>query len=670
MRIRTGAALAAALAALLAMGAGTPGADSLRQAGIYADPDNWTGFGRTPGSQHFSPLTGINTGNVGKLGLAWSYDLQPGASVSAPVEADGVLYTATGYSIVTALDAVTGRELWRYDPHAPEVAGHKLRYGWGIRGLAYDNGHIFVGTHDGRLLSLDAKTGKLAWSVMTLKSDDIRFITGPPRVFNGKVLIGHGGGDHGDNRGYVTCYDAATGRQLWRFYTVPGDPSLGFEDKAQAMAAKTWTGESWKYGGGGVVWHGITYDREFDRFYIGTGNAEPASRYIGHTSGDNLFSASIVALDAKTGKYVWHYQLNPGEEWDYDADMDMQLATLKIAGKPRKVLMQAPKNGFFYVIDRTNGRLISAEKFAKVTWATRIDLKTGRPVEVDGVHFRGRGKAFETWPGPTGAHNWLPMAFNPKTGLVYIPVSERGAVFGDKGSDADPDLQGGDKSRLVAWDPVRQKEVWRVETPGIWSGGAIATGGDLVFQGQVDHRFNAYSAQTGRRLWSFDARAPVIAPPITFQVNGVQYVSVLTGYGITLGLFSRTTQAYVPDYRNMARRVLTFAVGGAQTLPASPTIDKTPQPDPEFVADAARAAKGKAAFDGYCRLCHGINAIAGGTAPDLRWSPIMASQDAFKSVVHEGAFVTKGMPQFEDLSPATIEDLRFYLRTRAQQLPK
>ncbi|MDB5424968.1 MAG: alcohol dehydrogenase [Phenylobacterium sp.] len=663
-------AVGLAVAAAVALGgaAKTAGPD---RGGINSDAADWAGFGRTPGSQHYSPLDAINPANVDRLGLAWSYDLDAGNSVSAPVEAGGVLYTATGYSIVTALDAVTGAQLWRYDPKAAEASGEKLRQGWGIRGLAYEKGRVFVGTHDGRLIALDARTGRPLWTAVTFGKDEQRFITGPPRVFNGKVLIGHGGGDVGATRGYVTCYDAATGRRLWRFFTVPGDPSAPFEDDAQKMAAKSWSGDSWKFGGGGVVWHAMTYDPEFDRFYIGTGNAQPWSRETrSKGEGDNLFSASIVALDARTGKYVWHYQVNPGEEWDYDASMDMQLATLTIGGKPRKVLMQAPKNGFFYVLDRANGKLISAERFAKVTWASKIDLASGRPVEVDAARYHGKA-AFEMWPGPTGAHNWLPMAFSPKTGLVYIPTSDRPVIFGDTASNYDPDLPGANKSFLQAWDPVRGKAVWRVETPGMWGGGAIATGGGLVFQGQIDHRFNAYDATSGKRLWSFDARAPVVAPPITFEVKGVQYVTVLTGYGVSAGVFGRSVQAFNLDYRTMPRRVLTFAVGGKAALPPAPKAPVMTAPaDPDYAADQGRWTKGLIGYSINCANCHGFDAIAAGAAPDLRGSPIPHAKDAFQSIVRGGVLIARGMPGFPDVPPDQVEDIRFYLRARAQELPK
>jgi quinohemoprotein ethanol dehydrogenase len=658
--------LAAGLALALA-GVGSRGAEQAANGGLDVAATDWTGFGRTPGSQHYSPLDDINQGNVGKLGLAWFHDLDAGNSVSAPVAAGGVLYTATGYSVVTALDAVTGDELWRYDPAVAQVAGHKLRQGWGIRGLAYENARLFVGTQDGRLIAVDAKTGKPVWSVMTIGKDDQRFISGPPRAFNGKVLIGHGGGDIGATRGYVTCYEAATGKQLWRFYTVPGDPAASGQSAAEKMAASTWSGDSWKSGGGAVVWHAMSYDPEFDRFYIGTGNAQPWNR---QGSGDNLFSASIVALDAETGKYVWHYQVNPGEQWDYDASMDMQLATLTIDGQPRKVLMQAPKNGFFYVVDRSNGKLISAEPFAKVTWASKIDRVTGRPVEVPGARFHG-GKPFEMWPGTTGAHNWLPMAFSPKTGLVYIPTSDKPTIFDDKASDYSPNLPGANKSFLQAWDPVRGKAAWRVDTAGMWGGGVIATGGNLVFQGQIDHRFVAYSATDGAPLWSFDTHAPTLAPPITFKLKGVQYVTVLTGYGVSAGVFGNAVEAYNLDYRSMPRRVLTFAIDGKTLLPSAPEAPRMSAPlDPDYKPDQARWTKGMINFAINCSNCHGMQAIAGGAAPDLRGSAVPRTRAGFDSIVREGALLSRGMPRFEELTADQVEDIRFYLRARAQDLPK
>ncbi len=659
--------LAVATAAVLLLAGGCDRAKPVDPAAA-----DWPGFGRTDDVHHYSPLDQIRAGNIGKLKLAWSYDLEPGHSVTAPVEAGGVVYVATRHSVVTALDASTGKLIWEYDPKAPEASGKKLRLAWGIRGLAYDNGRVFVGTQDGRLIAIDAKTGKPAWSVQTTELDDLRFITGPPRLFKGKVLIGHGGGDVGATRGYVTCYDQATGKQLWRFYTVPGDPKAGFEDPAQEMAAKTWSDGSWKFGGGAVVWHGLTYDPEFNRVYIGTGNAEPWNHNVrSKAEGDNLFSASIVALDADTGKYVWHYQETPGEEWDYDASNDMQTATLTIAGQPRKVLMQASKNGFFYVIDRTNGKLISAEPIAKVTWASKIDLVTGRPVEAAGIRYSKANSTVEVWPGFSGGHNWLPGSFSPRTGLVYLPTSDHPALISNTVIDGSIVRPGGDKSFLKAWDPVAQKAVWTVPTPGMWGGGAIATGGDVVFQGQIDHKFNAYDAKTGKRLWTFDTQAPVQGAPISYSVGGVQYVTVVTGWGGSLGVFGKNNLGSWTanlDYRTMPRRVLTFALNGKAVLPAAPA--PTPQvapADADYAPDMARAQQGMMLFMMNCMLCHGTDAIAGGAGPDLRWSPMSVSKQGFNDIVRGGGLLSRGMPKYDELTPDQVEAIRFYVRARAKE---
>lgn len=648
------------------------------------DPNNWTGFGRTGGEQHYSPLDSIDSANVAKLGLVWAMDLPPQNSVSAPLAIDGVIYTATGYTVVRAIDAVTGKLLWEYDSKAAEASGRKLRQGWGIRGLAYGEGKLFVGTHDGRLLAIDAKTGALAWSSRTLPIDNASFISGPPRYFAGKVIIGFGGGDVSSVRGYVTTYDAKTGKQLWRFYTVPGNPKDGFENKAMEMAARTWAGDWWTYGGGGTVWNAMTYDASTDSIILGVGNGSPWNHKVrSEGKGDNLFLASVVALDAKTGSYKWHYQVNPGESWDYNASMDMELADLTIDGKLRQVLMTAPKNGFFYVIDRTNGKLISAKPFVKVSWAKRIDLKTGRPVEDPDARYPD-GKTFTMWPGPVGAHTWLPMAFNPKAGLVYIPAIEMATSYNDVGitkanwvrapgnavdgaaipnfvvKDAGPTNA---TSALVAWDPVRQRAAWKVPTPGPWNGGVMTTAGNLVFQGRIDGQFNAYAADSGKPLWRFAAQAPVTAPPISFAVNGTQYVTVITGMGTSGAAFGALLPVSI-DYRTQARRILTFALGGKATLPRSDVVPLTPAADPDFIPDPAMEARGMLTYARHCAVCHGVDVLAAGHAPDLRASTVPLDPAAFATVVRDGALVPNAMPRFEEFDDAELAALRHYIRRK------
>jgi len=676
---------------MLVAASGSAGAAAEGGAALADDADgrNWAAFGRTYGEQHYSPLDGINAGNVAKLGLAWSLDLPPGNAVTGPVAVDGVIYVASGYSVLRAIDAASGKLLWLYDPKVPEAAGHKLRTAWGSRGIAWWNGKVYTGTADGRLIAVDAKTGRPVWSVMTVDRDDVRFISGAPRVFDGKVIIGHGGADFGPLRGYVTTYDAETGRQLWRFHTVPGDPAKGFEDAAMEMAAKTWAGEWWKHGGGGNVWNAFTYDADTDTIILGTGNGSPWNRRIRSADqGDNLFLCSIVALDAKTGAYRWHYQVNPGESWDYNSSMDMQLAELVIEGRTRKVLMTAPKNGFFYVIDRTNGRLISAEPIARVSWAERIDIATGRPVEVPGARYPDGGR-FVMWPGPVGAHSWLPMAYSPKSKLAYVPVIEMATRYHDAGIDprtwqrsphrgvdggahvdflaaaADP-LNG--TSSLLAWNPATQKPAWKLPTPGFWNGGVMATGGDLVFQGRIDRRFDAYEAGSGRLLWSFNAEAPVIAPPITYTAHGRQYVTVLTGMATSGAGFGPMLERFHIDYRTQARRVLTFALDARGTLPPSPDVPVRAVEDPGFVPDPVRAARADDRFGRSCGICHGVNAVAAGGAPDLRASAIPLDARAFAAVVRDGALVPRGMPRYEEFTDEQLGDLAFYIRTQAAGL--
>ena len=653
-----------------------------------ADGADWPAFGRTYDERHFSPLEQINEETVGGLKLAWSYDLPPGNSVSGPLAVGGVVYTATGYSIVRAFDGATGRLIWEHDTHAAEAAGQKLRQGWGIRGLAYWENRIIVGTQDGRLVALDARNGQQLWSQMTVDKDDVRFISGPPRVFDGKVIIGHGGADAGAVRGYVTTYDIATGKQLWRFYTVPGNPADGFENDAMRMAAKTWSGEWWKYGGGGTVWNAMTYDADADTILIGTGNGAPWNRRIrSEGKGDNLFLCSIIALDARTGAYKWHYQTNPGESWDYNSAMDMQLADLKIDGKQRKVVMTAPKNGFFYVIDRTNGKLISAEPIVKVNWASKIDIKTGRPVEMKNIRYEN-GSTTEMWPGPNGGHNWLPMSYNPRNGIAFIPTLSQPGIYDDRGIDPktwmftpknaiNPGVNinftpktsnGGGTSELLAWDVVRQKKLWSVPNPGFWNGGTMATAGNLVFQGHADGTFNAYSSLTGKRLWTFDAQTGVIAPPITYLVKGQQYITVLSGFGSSGAAFGSVVAGFGWDARTQPRRVLTFSLQGkAQLPPPSPRFKAEPVEDPGFRPNPAQASLGAGVAGQRCIACHGVDLQAAGLAPDLRASLVPQSDEAFDAVVRGGALVSQGMPGFSDVPAEEIAAVRQYIRTKARE---
>jgi quinohemoprotein ethanol dehydrogenase len=647
-----------------------------------ADGEDWPSFGRTASEQHYSPLVQISIATVARLGLAWQYELPADHSLSGPVAAEGKVFVTTGHSYIRAFDAKTGSLLWEFDSGTRARAGVLLRLNYPSKGIAYWEGRVFLATMDGRIIALDAGSGKVAWEQQDFERGDLRYINGPPRVFDGKLIIGHGGADVFPIRGYVSCYDARTGRRLWRFYTVPGDPSKGFENSAMQMAAKTWSGKWWQQGGGGTAWNAFSYDPLLNLIYIGVGNGYPYNQALRSPGGgDNLFLSSIVALRADTGAYVWHYQVCNGEQWDCTATQDMTLATIKIGGRERQVLMQAPKNGFFYVLDRATGELISAEPFARTTWASRIDYDTGRPVENPGVRYHGKDM-FELWPGVRGAHSWLPQSFSPRTGLVYLPVIEGASIIGDKGLDLsdpgiglginlvpDPDLPGARRSFLKAWDPVTQRPRWVVELPGDWPAGTMATAGDLVFQGRIDGKFVAYDAATGRVVWSFQVDAPIVAPPITYAIDGKQYVTVLTGSGASGGgMFSPGLAAYRTDFR-LPHRILTFALDGRAALPRVPEIKLQAPDDPGFRYDADLEKAGALAYAaGTCSICHGPDAIGGGTAPDLRGSPYIVDQSAFLAVVREGALVEQGMPEFDNISPDQVDAIRYYLRARARTL--
>lgn len=652
-------------------------------AGAADNNVDWPSYGGNSSDTHFSTLGQINAETINNLGLAWYFDIDTRpSSYTAPVAANGVLYFGAGFSVIHAVDVRTGKLLWKYDPHAPRLAGEKMRSAWGIRGIAYDDGRVFTGTVDGRLIALDAKTGKLLWSVRTLDRNDGRYITGAPWVFRGKVAIGHGGADFAPVRGYVTAYNAKTGRKIWRFYTVPGNPAKGFENPAMAMAAKTWKGEWWKFGGGGTVWNAMAYDARLNRLYVGTGNGAPWNQKIRSPGGgDNLFLCSIIALDADTGAYIWHYQVNPGESWDYNAAMDIELADLTIDGRNRPVILHAPKNGFFYVIDREDGRLISAEKFAsRITWATSINKASGRPVEIAAARFPN-GQPYVLFPSPVGAHAAEAMSYSPLTGLTYIPAIEQGRVYVDPEIGIDKwkflpgqfinngigkppssiEVPAGSNS-LLAWNPVSQSPAWSVPLPGAKNGGLLSTAGNLVFQGMGTGQLVAYTADKGSKVWSFDAQSGIMAQPISYQVDGIQYLTVITSWraGSLMSGFP------VWDYYAQHRRVLTFALGGKTTLP-SPDVSPIPVvDDPTFELDETQVHKGAEIFATRCALCHGGAAKSGGMAPDLRKASAPLDSHAFSQVVRHGALIDNGMPRFPELGPDQIESLRQYIRDRAR----
>ena len=654
---------------------------------------DWLSYGRTYDEQRFSPLDQISDANVGKLGLAWYADLDTDRGQEAtPLEADGVLYVSTAWSKVKAYDAATGRLLWAYDPQVPGEWGGKACCDVVNRGVALWDGKVYVGTLDGRLIALDAKTGKPVWTTQTFDRSKSYASTGAPRVVKGKVIIGTGGAEY-NMRGFVSAYDAETGKLVWRFWTVPGDPSKSdgqpSDRPLKEIAAKTWAPGTWKLGGGGTVWDAIVYDPELDLLYFGTDNGDPWNQSYRGGVGDNLFLTSIIAVRPDTGAYVWHYQVNPGDEWDYSATQPMMLADLTIDGQPRKVIMQAPKNGFFYVLDRETGKLLSAKNFVPVNWAKGIDLKTGRPIMNPDARYSDSNKPWTGAPGPLGGHNWYPWAFSPKTGLVYIPTNESGFPYVadmmfkprpvgmnlgiDMGAGVMTDDIAAQKAALAAtkgylqaWDPIAQKAVWRVDHPGPANGGVVATAGNLVFEGTYAGTFNAYRADTGARLWSFEAQAPIIAAPMTYGVGGQQYVAVMTCGGGAFGL-AAGIGGLKSGHPHKLCRVLAFKSGGTARLPPLPASSLPPLNPPPLTATPAEVEEGFHLYGRNCGICHGVAGVSGGITPDLRYTPLLAS-DGFFDVVLGGALKSQGMISFGPiLSHEEVASIRAYLIKRAHE---
>ncbi|MDE2410272.1 MAG: PQQ-dependent dehydrogenase, methanol/ethanol family, partial [Sphingomonadales bacterium] len=627
--------------------------------------------------------------NVGHLGLAWTFGVDSNRGQEAtPIVVGGVMYVSTAWSRVYALDARTGRQLWRYDPGVAGPVGFDACCDVVSRGVAVSQGKVLLGALDGRLIALNAKSGRVLWSVQTTDPTRPYTISGAPRVFGNKVVIGNGGAEYGV-RGYVTAYDLASGKQAWRFYTVPGDPNAPADGAAsdavlRKAALPTWSGRWFEYGGGGTVWDAIVYDPELRQLYIGVGNGGPWNHRIrSDGKGDNLFLSSIVALDPETGAYRWHYQETPGDSWDFTATQSMVLATLQIGGRPRKVLMQAPKNGFFYVIDRETGKLISAKNYVPVNWANGIDPVSGRPIENPAARFRD--KPFVMIPSAVGGHNWHPMAFSPQTGLVYIPTFRFAMVFGnDEGFRFRPGIWNtgiswplqaapddpeelrkggaGFQGRLLAWDPVRQREVWSVQNASLQNGGVLATAGNLVFQGTGNAGFEARRADNGKLLWSAGTGSGVIAPPVSYRIGGVQYVSVFAGYGGGFGLGEGAGQ---PVMRPNGR-ILTWRLDGHARLPAAPATPLAPLVHPTGNFTVAQQDAGRALYTQHCYRCHGAGAQSAGVLPDLRRSPALADPAAWRAIVGEGALAARGMIGFAHwLSADEIEAVRGYVALKS-----
>jgi PQQ-dependent dehydrogenase (methanol/ethanol family) len=668
----------------------SPEVDAQSLAGAASNTRDWLTTGRTYDEQRFSPLARISRRNVKSLGLAWYADMDTARGQEAtPLVIGGKIYVSTAWSKVKAYDGVSGKLLWDYDPKVPGATAVRACCDVVNRGLAAWGHRLYLGTLDGRLIALDRDTGRPAWTVMTVDPSMPYTITGAPRIIDGRVIIGNGGAEMGV-RGYVTAYDAKDGKQLWRFYTVPDRPGSN-EARYLKSAEATWKGEWWKLGGGGTVWDSMAYDPELDLLYIGVGNGSPWNQaYRSPGGGDNLYLSSIVALRPKTGEYVWHYQTTPGETWDFTATQHIILADLKLGGQTRKVLMQAPKNGFFYVLDRTTGALISANNFVPVNWAKSIDLRTGRPIENIDARIDKTGKPSLVMPGPGGAHNWQPMAYSPPTGLVYIPAQiaafpyvpaapwkseaqgyNTGMDFGAAAMPADPKARAAaaaaTSGALIAWDPATQQQRWRVDFKGPWNGGLLATAGGLVFQGNSLKEFAAYDAATGSKLWSSAAQTGIIAAPVTYSVNGEQYVAVMAGWGGIWALAPGVLSEVGGPVRNISR-LLVFKLGGCAKLPPEPPLERLPLDPPEVSGTAQQIAQGAQYYGHYCGVCHGDAAYGSTVLPDLRRSGLLRDSAGWATVVHGGVLNDRGMVSFAKvLDQSQIDTIRLYVIKRANE---
>ena len=651
-----------------------------------ATGEDWHLHGGGQTNQRFSALNQINEQTVSRLGLVWSTELGTSRGLEAtPIVEDGVIYTTGSWSLVFALDARTGKIKWTYDPKVPRERAYFFCCDVVNRGVALHNGKVYVGTLDGRLIALDQRTGTVVWSVPTTDPAKAYSITAAPILAHDKVVIGNAGSEYGV-RGYITAYDAQTGKLAWRFYTVPGDPNKGFESKAMETAAKTWRGkEWWKTGGGGSPWEGMSYDPDLDLLFFGSGNASTWYRAL-RGEGDSLYTACILAVKASTGELAWYFQTTPGDSFDYDATQPLLSADLTVGGRLRKVLLQANKNGFFYVLDRQTGEFLSAAPFVSgITWASGVDPKTGRPIELPGV---GDANPKLLSPEPNGAHNWNPMAFHPATGLVYFParVGTQMVHVPDKKWKYDPtrDNVGIDGTyegllfakmesmppptgELLAWDPVAQKPVWRASYPVLDGGGVLATGGNLVFQGRADGIFAAFRATDGKVVWRFDAATGIMAPPVTYTVDGVQYVTVMAGWGGSAGLMNTpAVGAAKPGWG----RILTFALDAKAVLKPPPFGHKDP-PLPAIATkqNSQTVHTGALLFNSHCFTCHGLNAVAG-PLPDLRYST-KETLASFAAIVLDGARASDGMPSFKKiLSAKEVNAIRAYIIARAEETAK
>jgi quinohemoprotein ethanol dehydrogenase len=651
--------------------------------------NNWPTYNGNYEETRFSMLKAINTENVGTLGLAWFSDYDTNLDQhGTPLYVDGVIYVSTTWNKVYAYEAKTGKQLWQYNAKVPGEWIRNVCCGIVNRGIAAWNGKIYMGTLDARLVAIDAATGKEVWSTDTIigdRNDPVNrySITMAPRIAKGKVFIGASGGEYGV-RGWIGAYDVETGKEAWRFWTVPGDPAKGFENEVMEKAAATWSGEWWKLGGGGSVWDATVYDPVTDLLYFGTGNGTPWNQPARDAKrGDNLFVASVIALKPDTGEYVWHYQATPADSWDYDSVSPMMVLELPIGDATRRVLVQPNKNGFLYVLDAREGKLISADAFTPVNWATGVDPVSGRPQVVEAARYEKRG--WNLAPGVQGGHSWHPNAYSPDTGLMYIPTWEAyfpmikdpaykpapagfnlGISFSVNAAatDLEPTDKTGITGRLKAWDPVARKVVWETEafTNDRPSSGVTATAGGLVFAGNGrGNRLSALDAKTGKELWSFDTQTAIYAAPITFELDGEQYVAASVG-GVAQGGY------YAPGYA----RMLVFKLGATAKLPVNAPYTPPALNPPASTATAQTVKAGEEKYNQYCSICHGQDGVQQrGTFPNLMVSAFLHSQEGFDQVVLQGVREERGMASFaKQLDATQSAAVREYLISRANVLKR
>lgn len=646
-----------------------------------ANGENWFLKGGSFHGDHYSPLDQVNEETVGNLGLAWSTELPiPDGTPTTPIVVDGVIYLGGAYSRVVAIDAGTGEIRWTYDADMQSAFVKRPRLSWisrANRGVAVWDGSVYATTADCRLIAIDAASGQHRWTKSVCDNDQGYSISDSPYVGGGKIYVGNAGSESEEyNRGYVAAYDPASGDEIWRFYITPSHIPEENDTPALRMAAKTWSGDTLEtVGGGGNAWNEMTYDPDSNQLFFGTSGS---ARYDYPTrspdGGDNLFLSSIVAVNADTGEYNWHYQTVTEDSWDYNATMNIVVADVSIDGQQRETVLIAPKNGFHYALDKHSGELLTAGKYAKVNWATGINMETGHPDYDPAAEYwnAADGEKVYFWPNFWGAHSWNPMAFHPGLDLTYIPVIDLPTEIDNQGNSEDvvmvTEVDGRPHApgKLVAFDPATQSIRWSVDFPLPYNGGIMATGGNLVFQGNAQGEFVAYAADSGERIWSVQTGSAINAAPASYSIDDEQYVIV--PIGVSGGLQYRYPEMHAADRAKGPVRLMAFTLGGDASLPDA-DFDYPPLPDqPALEAEADEIARGEALYADACRSCHGDNAVArfGGSVPDLRFSN-EDTHATWHGIVIGGSKAANGMPSIQ-MPVEESEAIRNYVLSKSDEI--